>query len=146
MIASHEAEISLSQDLCDLSVICIAGSDRTKVYYKSYTINRTRWPGEYTRGRYQTWLGNNPDLIFPDTVYNLVGYKQLWWNLLNKDGQSETHHTKLRFGPTWINQSHYACPWTEDWWFDYGLSVYGMDPQFYEAYFQRQCNDCLESN
>ena len=90
------------------------------------------------------WPGDDPNLLFPDTVYNFAGYKNHWWNLMNKDGHNETHYTKIKFGPTWINQRNQKPPWLDSWWFDYGLSAYSMDPYYFESYWQSKCEDCLE--
>ena len=94
MTASHEAERSLSEDFFDLAIICTGGSDRTKIYYKSFAINRTRYPGWNWSERFRMWPGDNPDFVFPDTIYDFRGYKNLWWNLMNKDGRDE-HQNKI---------------------------------------------------
>ena len=142
MAASEEAERSLSQDFWDLSVICTGGDDRTKIYYKSCVINRVRKLGSYTHGKFTSWPHDDPKLLFPDTVYNFAGYERLWWDLLNKDGPEETHYTKLKFAPTWINSREPNVPWLSNWWFHYGVSPFSMDPNYYEVYCRRSCDDC----
>ena len=133
MTASQEAERSLSEDFCDLTVISTSGSDRTNIFSKSYAISRTRYPGKDWLAEFCMWPGDDPNLLFPDTVYNFARYKNHWWNLMNKDGHNETHYSKIKFGPTWINQRNQQPPWLENWWFDYGLSAYSMDPYYFES-------------
>lgn len=126
MAASHEAERSLSKDFWDLYVISTGGSDRSKEYYKSFVINRVRKIGPYIHGKFTSWPHDDPKLLFPDTVYNFAGYERLWWDLLNKDGPEETHYTKLKFAPTWINEKESKIPWLTNWWHHYGVSPYNF--------------------
>jgi len=38
----------------------------------------------------KTWPENDPNLIFPNTIYNFARYKKLWWDILNVVGRNGT--------------------------------------------------------
>lgn len=91
------------------------------------------------------WPRNDPNLIFLDTIYNFLGYKKLWWDILNVDGKYEIHYTKLKFGSTGSMRNQQA-KWLQYWWKDYGVNRIAIDPVCYERYFQMQCRTCSKKN
>ena len=101
MATMHQVEESLQNAFHVISMIWSEGGYRRKIYHRFFYINRTRnthWP--ITKNNDALWPRNDPNLIFPDTIYNFAGYKKLWWDILNVDGKDETHYTKLKFGST----------------------------------------------
>ena len=144
MAATHQVEETLRTDFHDTTMIWSKGSDRRRVYHKYFCINRTTNPAWTHRLNFSQWPGGDPNLIFPNTIYNFTGHKNIWWDLLNVDGKNETHYTKLKFGSTWIMQQNQQCDWLQDWWSDFSINNTAIDPVYYESYFQLHCDWCLD--
>lgn len=123
MATAHQAEGALQNNFHDIAMIWSEGGRQRNIYYRYFVINRTRntnWT--ITRNSPILWPQNNPNLIFPDTVFNFAGYKKLWWDLLNVDGKKETHFTKLKFGSIRTMQRNQFSGWLGDWWKDFGVN------------------------
>jgi len=74
MMHSNLADEALRKSFHDISLIWNEGSNRTKTFHKYYTINRTRYP-EHLAGI--VWPQKDLSLVFPDTIHNFRGYKDL---------------------------------------------------------------------
>lgn len=147
MAAAYQGKESLRSDFHDLNMIWSEGGDIRRVYHKYFCINRprnTHWP--IMTNNAALCPRNDPNLIFPDTIYNFEGYKKLWWDILNVDGKNETHHTKLKFGSTGAMQRNQQCDWLQDWWINYGVNKTTIDHVYYESYSKMQVNLCFENN
>lgn len=93
------------------------GGRQRNIYHRYLVINKTRntdWT--ITRNSPILWPQNNPNLMFPYTIFNFAGHKKLWWDLLNVDGKKEIHYTKLKFGSIRTMQRYQFSVWLGDWW------------------------------
>lgn len=141
------AEDALKSDFHDITMIWSHGGNQRGNYNRYFSINRTRnifWPMKTHDAA--LWPGGDPKLIFPDTIYDLAGYKKLWWGFLNIGGKDETHYIKLKFGTTGIMQRNQQCDWLQTWWTDYGVNKTAFDPVYRESYSRFKCDICFEHN
>ena len=79
---SNLADEALRESFHAISLIWNEGSNRTKKFHKYYTINRARYLEHLAR---IMWPQKDLNLVFPNIVYNLQGYKYLWWDLLCRE-------------------------------------------------------------